>query len=279
MGRWADITCGHCATGAKRMSGDWIVRLGGDDWSLEGLGAWFTQERHRVKQEDGRYYLTSPDLTACGTEDEAWKVAERIVGHINSATRLVEPSFRPVRVEALNRLELDGTRRGSVRVGFDAVVVARERITAEVTRADGTVETIISLDPSLAQKLVRLQEREQPDSPVSRALKQWNLPEQNPNELNNILEIIRHDVSGGDRDKGRAWSAMARPMAPLMSMSEHQLDNELKRCRQSLVDEAAVGRQARHGVPPARPVSNPMSLDQARDFVHRLLRVWLQSKI
>jgi hypothetical protein len=232
-----------------------------------------------VRQEGGRYYLTSPDLTACGTEDEAWKVAERIVDHVNSAIRLVEPSFRPVRVEALNHMEPDGTQRGSVRVSFDAVVVARERMTAVVTRADGTVETITSPDSSFVPKLVRLQEREAPDSPVSRALKQWNLPEQNPTSLNKILEIIRDDIWGGDpKNKDReAWETMARTMAPAVAMSEAQLDDELRRCRNSLQSEAAVGAHARHAS--SRRIANPMNLREAEVFVHGLLLAWLRRKV
>jgi hypothetical protein len=62
-----------------------------------------------------------------------------------------------------------------------------------------------------------------------------------------------------------------------MNMQEVQLDAELRRCRGSLHDPAAVGPLARHGSP--RHVTNPMNLRQAKDFVHRVLSAWLRSKL
>lgn len=231
------------------MSGDWTVRLAGDDWSLQRLAGWFTRGEHRVQQEGGHCYLTSPDLTACRDEDEAWEVADRVIGLINVAARTYDRSFRTVRVEELIRIEPDGTRRGSVRprvVGVEA----RYRVGAVVPRGEA---------PALffPERLVVLQETEGADSAVSRALEQASLPERTPTSLNNILEIIRGDVSGGDTDKGRAWETMAGTLAPSMRMSGEQLDDELKRCRDSLQDPAAVGPQARHSGP--GNLANPMT--------------------
>ena len=257
------------------MSGGWAVRLSGDDWSLQGLGLWFAQKRCKVsREEDGSYYLTSPDLVPCNTEDAAWEVAVRIVSHINSAAKVLNQGQFPVHAAALIRTEPDGTRRSSVRASVSAHAIIRDRWSAEVVR-DG--EVVAPSSPSLAERIVRLQEREGAASPVARALAQWNLPEQTPTSLNNILEIIRDDVSGDDPDRGRTWGTMVGAMAPLMAMREGQLDDELRRCRDSLHDPTTVGPLARHGSP--RHVANPMDMEQAKDFVHRLLLAWLRGKI
>lgn len=181
----------------------------------------------------------------------------------------------PVHVGAISHRKPDGTRHHYTRASFDAVAVARTRFTATVTRADGTVETV-SAAPSHVEKYVELLEKEGAGSAVARARVQWSLPEQTPTSLNNILEIIRDDVSGGDPDRGRAWATMARTMATAMRVPEQQLDDELRRCRESLRDPAAVGPQARH--PNVRHVANPMNLDEAREFVRRALLGWLRDK-
>jgi hypothetical protein len=70
---------------------------------------------------------------------------------------------------------------------------------------------------------------------------------------------------------------MAWTMAPVMAMQEWDLDDELRRCRDSLQDQAFVGVLARYGGN-TTPIANPMSLDQARGFVRRFVLAWLQSK-
>jgi hypothetical protein len=169
----------------------------------------------------------------------------------------------------------DRTRRSFVRKS-DAII-ARDRVSTEFVRDGQVVEPS---GPSLAERIARLQQREGSDSSVARALEQWSLPEQDPNSLNNILENIREDIWGGTpkSDKGKAaWEKMAQTMAPLMRVPEAQLDGDLRRCRDSLQSRTTVGLTARHGSP--RPVANGMCLDQARDFVYRLLRAWIDSKL
>ena len=132
---------------------------------------------------------------------------------------------------------------------------------------------------SPAERIVDLLGREPPESSVSRAMEQWNLPGRTPTALNNVMENIRNDIWRGNparQDRQQAWQKMAHTLAPSLSLPAQQADDELKRCRDSLQDRASVGPLARHGS--SRTVANPMSLDEARDFVHRLLRAWLLGK-
>jgi hypothetical protein len=241
----------------------WMVRLSGPKPSLEKLGRVFAEGRHRVSEEEGHRWLTSSELAACDWEREAWDVAERIVDRINRAAMAVESEFEPVRIGALIKVD----HRGAKHCHF----VARPGTGRILLRAP-------TIGPSHTQ-LVALQEREErrPDSAVTRALEQWSLPEQTPTSLNNVLEILREDTSGGDPDNGRAWKKMAELIAPLVGMLEPQLHDELRRCRESLHNYASMGPLARHAG--SRPVRNPMNLGQAKAFVHRLLLAWLGSKV
>ena len=199
---------------------------------------------------------------------------ERTVGYINSTAKLLE-GFAPVEVDALVRTESDGTQRSSVRVSLDAgAIIARGRFVA--TGGQAAAERA---GPSFAERIVSLLDREGSDSPVGRARAQWTLPEQTPTSLNNILEIIRDDFWGGSihEDRGlQAWRMMAQKMAPMLAMRERDLDDELRRCRRSLEYQRSVGALARHGGD-RTPIANPRALDQARNFVRRVLLAWLES--
>jgi hypothetical protein len=142
------------------MAGDWVVQLSGDRWSLEGLVGWFGQERCKVsRQEDSSYYLTSPELTACAMEGEAWSVAERFLGHINSAAKVLEPGNAAVEIGALVRVEADGSRQRHVKVSIGCgTAIARARAFAVISGPDGRIEK--PSGPTLAERLVLLQDRE-----------------------------------------------------------------------------------------------------------------------
>jgi hypothetical protein len=43
---------------------DWLVRLGGDEWSFRGLSEDLPTEPRIWKDADGRYYLSFPSLSA-----------------------------------------------------------------------------------------------------------------------------------------------------------------------------------------------------------------------
>ncbi len=226
------------------MPADWTGCLVGDSHSLQVLAEWFTGQQWKVtRRNDGSYCLTSPDLTACDTEDEAWQVVLRAVNLINSAAKVLEPRYAAVELGNLEHTDPDGTFHSSF-TAFSGVGNAF---------ASGVVER----NPLLAESIVRLLEQEKPNSQVSRARAQWNLPK-TPTSLNNILEIIRDDIWGGPpkpKKAKAAWEKMARRMACLMGVQEAQLNNDLKHCRDRL-------HELRHGSP--RQVANPIHSGPSR---------------
>ena len=91
---------------------EWLVRLEGDEWSLEDLPKWFSQLDHKVRSEDGKYYLVSSAFAHYATSTEVWQLADQIVERINGAAKAFEPRFRPVQLgsEVVERHD-DGTRK------------------------------------------------------------------------------------------------------------------------------------------------------------------------
>ena len=104
-----------------------MVRLDGDEWSLQGLCEALRGAQPRVWREDnGHYYLSSPSLSSCADEDGAWREAEQLVSRINDAAAALDRGHHPVTGAAVVRVDSDGTRHASVRV---SVAVSRVSLT------------------------------------------------------------------------------------------------------------------------------------------------------
>jgi hypothetical protein len=249
---------------------EWIARLGGDEWSLEGLSGAFQTGPTRVRRDDdGCYYLFSAGLSSCANADAAWREAERLVSQINDAAA-PDKGHQPVEAHAVVCISDDGTRRASVRASARLSAVARARAFATLTRADGTIDPP---GPSRLERLCVALEREGTDSDLARALRAWRSGELDQGLLFHVYEIIKHDVSGGtDR-----WETLQAVTPAGMTWDEFK--DKLRRFRGTVNDPAHAGSSARHGRPMRNPISDPMQLKEAEDLIWRLLQRWIETKI
>jgi hypothetical protein len=241
---------------------EWLVRLEGDEWSLEDLPKWFSQLDHKVRLEDGKYYLVSSAFDHCATSAEVWERAEQIVERINGAAKACDPHFRPVQIAGEVAQVHDDGRRQMGRSKASAV---------SATASSGTPP-----QPSRPERLVAMWDTACPTGPVRRALDAWLLPT-TWQQLRHICDAIREDVAPG-KDGKQAWEKMARVMAPMVGMAEATLNDELWRFNKTLVKPEHVGAHALHGYTRG-PITNPMSMDEAKGFIRRLFDAWLSTKI
>jgi hypothetical protein len=99
------------------------------------------------------------------------------------------------------------------------------------------------------------------DEAAARALRSFAAPVTSFS-LWNVYEVIREDVGGKE-------TVVRKGLAT---------DDEIDRFR-SVHYPSALGERARHAVEPGRPApNNPMSFDEAQEFVRCLLKRWLDSK-
>jgi hypothetical protein len=77
---------------------EWLVRLEGHEFDLEDLPQWFSQLDHKVRSEDGNYYLFSSKFDHCATNAALLELAKQIVERINGAVKAFKPGFRSVQV-------------------------------------------------------------------------------------------------------------------------------------------------------------------------------------
>jgi hypothetical protein len=246
---------------------EWLVRLEGDQWSLEDLPKWFGQLDHKVRSEDGKYYLASSAFDHCTTSAEVWELAEQIVERINGATRAFEPRFRPAQVSSeIVQLDDDGTRRVHQRIQLD---------TGEIRLKGGEITVLIDgkplpPQPSRPELLVARWEAEGHGSDLGRALQIGLLPQQTWGSLYHVYEVIKHAVSRGTGD----WKALL-PLLP----NDPGLDRQLERFRGTANDPRHAGINARHGRPERKPEPDPMTFVEAQSLIRRLLLAWLSTKI
>jgi hypothetical protein len=226
---------------------------------------------HKVRSEDGKYYLVSSAFDHFATSAEVRKLAKQIVERINGAARSCDPHFRPVQIGSeVVRVHDDGTRktwssgRGEANGRSKASAVS-------VTASSGTPP-----QPSRTERLVAMWDTACPTGPVRRALDAWLLPT-TWQQLRHICDAIREDVAPG-KDGKQAWEKMARVMAPMVGMAEATLNDELWRFNKTLVKPEHVGPHALHGYT-SGPITNPMSMDEAKGFIRRLFDAWLSTKI
>jgi hypothetical protein len=250
---------------------DWLVRLGGDEWSLQGLCDALPKEPRVWKDDDGHYYLSSAALSACGNDNAAWWGAERAVARLNEAATALDPEHRPVVTQAVVCVGDDGSRRAFARgsIGL-ARGVARVRGVGMAVRADGTV---VPPAPSQLERLYLALKKERDQGPLARAVQAWRTGTRDWARLYHVYEIIKHEVSGGTDDYKALQAVTPR------GMTWPELDRHLTRFRDTANDPAHAGPEARHGRPKRNPISDPMSLPEAEHLIRRLLETWIGTKI
>jgi hypothetical protein len=252
---------------------DWLVRLGGDEWSLQGLCEALPKEPRVWKDDDGHYYLSSAALSACADSEGAWDLAELTVAGINDVATVLDRGHHWVGMQAIVHVGDDGSRHV-----YERASAATKRIwAAQMARRSRLSTTVTRAHPPGHSRLGRLYlvlEKQGDRSDLARALKAWRSRiGRDWGLLYHVYEIIKHNVSGGTDDY-KALQAVTPP-----GMTWPELDDELRRFRGTANDPAHAGPDARHGRPEPKPISDPMSLKEAEDLIRRLLETWIDTKI
>jgi hypothetical protein len=244
---------------------EWLVRLKGAEWSLEDLPNLFSQLDHKVRSENGKYYLSSSMFNHYRTVAAVSELAEQIVERINGVMTALDPPFHSVRIAEIVQLQEDGTRKVHHYLKPSGL-----KLQIKLGKPTLVIEGNPPLpQPSKPEKLVAQWEAEGNESDLGRALRIGLLPQQTWGSLYHVYEVIKHDVSGGRDD----WKPL------LAVLPDEHLDRQLKRFRDTANDPKHAGIHARHGKPEPKSEPDPMTIADAQILIHRLLVAWLSTKI
>jgi hypothetical protein len=253
---------------------EWLVRLEGENWSLQDLPGWFSHLDHKVRRlEDGKYYLTSLTFAHCTSPSEVFELGAQIVAWLNGAARAFEKTFYSVQVGSeIVQVDDAGVRRVHQHLR-PATREARIKAHAAIALIDGKPTTS---QPSRPEELLALLVKSSATSSVPRVLDAWLLPT-TWQRLRYVCDAIRENVAP-DTDIKRSWETMAREMAPMVGMDEPRLNTTLRRFNKTAAKPEHAGSSALHGYMTG-PIADPMPLPEAEGFIHDLLVAWLSRKI
>jgi hypothetical protein len=230
----------------------WWVRLTGDALDLQTLATSVRLPTLKIGQLDARYYLRADDFQDASPEQsrDVERRGEEILRVLNGAARIEHDNSHAVHVEAATIVHSDGRIQNFAHLS--ATVEARSRVAATVTKV-GQPETV---EPP--ESLIdRLAMRGLGDADVERALRIFGRDDADYRDLYYVFEIAEGAIGAEMFANGTVTQA------------------EINRFKHTAQSPTALGDAARHGREQQKPPANPMSLEEARDLIRRVVSAWL----
>jgi hypothetical protein len=233
-----------------RLHPGWWARLEGEKLDLEGLvNALAEGSQVEIREFDGRYYLRTIDFEDIDESGDVEARAIEIVHILNGAARVQYGDSREVRVDAAARVQPDGQIQHFIHLS--ASLNVRARVSAKLTVSGESVP--VEPEPTTAEQALAAAIR---DPQAERALRIFGRDEIDYRDLYHVFEIAEAAIGS------RIYS------------TETVTSAEVRRFKHTANSVHALGDQARHGHEPTQPPSQPMSFDEARALVGRVLLVW-----
>jgi hypothetical protein len=228
----------------------WEVRIKGDESQLRMLAEAFKGPEWTVTRRCSEFFLAGLVLDELVDAHAVRTKASACIASISGASMLYMGSSRPLEVDQLVQLGDGGRRDITI---FPATVRVHVRTlpgSLSVTRADGYVEVSLPAGPVVAAAL-----KADLSHAVEEVLRLRGAQGLLWTDLYRILEVIQAD--GGSISASKA---------------------EVRRFKHTADSKSAAGDLARHGRERTEPPPNPMTLHEAREFLDRIIRDWLESR-
>jgi len=233
---------------------EWWVNLQGDDFDLAQLSALLKDPIRRVRQEEGRYFLTADRLNNLENADEVRAAAKAITASFNGLVRLQFNSRTRISVGNMEERIENGETKNLYVMPESTSLWMREGAVGVVITEGGTDKTAPQQENPFATWLSLAET----DQKIAQVLEMYGnaSPSEPWKDLYPIFEIIRADVGGEDGLVSKGWINIT----------------QISRFRHTANHPEAAGEGARHGVSTYDPPKNPMTIAEAGVFIKSLLR-------
>lgn len=232
---------------------NWSVQLSGDRFDLEDFPKWFTTPDLQVVEGSDGYYLRSELLGAIEDADQVRASARELLESLVGAAKLYRPSLGAI---GLNAVVKEGeNERRHVYVYLSGAIQMRSKVSTAKLTINGKEETPQIPRPALWAAIAK------DDEKVRQALRFWVKGSENWADLYKVHEVIESDV--GDAIYTNGWASKI----------------EVTRFTRTANSVEALGDQARHAKKYAESPPKPMTIQEAKRLIKRLLEKWIDSKI
>lgn len=222
---------------------NWLIELEGSLQDIKFLQSFLKSRDFQIFTDGQAKYLSI--FCYLDTDDPSvireWFTQE--IEILNGATKLYNSKFKGVIFTKVHRVLDNGTRES---FGF---------VTAP--RHDYTLLAFVPSDTTLTKWICLAREH----SLISRALALYGAVDHNYRNLYMILEVIKEDCGSWNQLFQRGWASKSK----------------IKNFKQTANSYEAVGRKSRHGSRDTPPPKKPISLDEAKELIDRILVNWIAS--
>jgi len=211
--------------------------------------------------EDNITYLVSDQFDVESTSAEVWKIAKKMRDLIDEISK----STLGFKLGNLHEQKEDGSRNqhvfasGSLSTGSMSINSTVD-ITGEISEEERARSEAEHQDYQYQKKLAPLVRLVSACFRDERCLRVYLLLKQEltPPRMFNIFELIRDDL-------GKNLNRLAS-------------NNDLKRFKTSVNHQQVFGDESRHTASKEEPPPNPMSLEEAQDFISKIADSWFEQK-
>ena len=233
---------------------EWLVRLKGHQFDLEELAGHFTSATRNVgKDEDGYYYLRSESLNQMTDSQDVHERALKLIESINGAASYhVGSSYRPVEFDGLTQIDETGQRHNFV--FLSGVIEARSHFFGNLTVSRAGEAINVPPARSQAETLA-------------------DLADQNEK----VADALRFYQRGDWINLYKAWEVVCDAAGDMRQVIKNGWAAEPDRGRftGTAQSRAELGDEARHAAEKYKAPENPMTLNEAQDFVRSVIRAWV----
>ncbi len=250
----------HRTVGAtvKHVHAGWWVRLEGEERDLRDLAMHFNRPSLVIIEEDGAFWLGSPDFAALADPDKVQQRGRALVALATGALHVEFGRFAPPRVTAAVIVDESGAKKHFVHVSSSIRMHGEINARVERSRSDGSVEIVDLVAPPVQTS--EWVERAERDGDLEDVLAILGREDIRWHDLYHVFEIIKAEV--GDRMFADNWVTKAA----------------VKRFTQTANSRRAIGGEARHGHDRFDPPKQPLPRKEAHALVLALVRRWLAEK-
>lgn len=239
----------------------WQILIEGWEPDLKYLEKHFASGSDRIKRDSqtGNYIFDSESLHEANTYEQVLQRTREQLAVLSGILITFRNSPHPLNIKEIYRLNSHGGKEFFLEVheaihAFDST---------ECTLSTSGSEKKASLEPSPPSPVLLTAQLALREPSVAKAMRLLAADDRKSwVNMYRILEVVTADVGGERKLPAFGWCSA----------------KDLDRFKHSSNSVAVAGDSARHGKESCSPPSDPMSLEQASDFLHKVLQAWLRHK-